>query len=373
MNLTQSRKDYWIHLDPASSDNFMVHGRTYTEPKYDKKLGHYVVTEQGRMCNDRLTCINSIAKTFLPDSLWKSITPGKRAHVFNYTFWELKDENDEVMVPVVQKTDYKPETYFEMQQFTDHLIFGLRGKAELHERYSSFNTRQEDEDNPLKVQYVNKYGQVITHGCSSVKDAYIMVGCPGNVITPMEIARLWGSDVQTNRKLDVMLIEAYLMGIRYKEPPTQNVLHMDVKVIGSDIIKIVPKSDYYGFADNMVFSSKRDYSSDPFIGTRSLERCLIGAILAYRWFFNKPTLKVSLSQVHDPHLENESSWINGDEYVKYMKSVESYSKSGLTTLTKRINSKVDLKWEKYKEHPFFDPKDFVNTDYFSKLSTELED
>lgn len=372
MNLTQSRKDYWIHLNPIGADNFMIHGKTYSEPKLDEKLGHYVVTDEGRMCNDRLTCVNSIAKSFLPEALWDSVKPGMRAHVYNYTFWELKNENDEVVLPIAQKTDYKPDTYFEMQQFTDRLIFGLRGKAELHERYSTFNTRQDDPENPLKVQYVNRYGQVLTHNCSSVTDAYVMIGLPGDMIRPKNIATLWGSDAPTARKLDSMLIEAYMMGIRFIQPPEDDTIHFDVKVINNDIIKLIPQSDYYGFAENLIMSARKDFKSDPNLGVRSLDRCIIGALLSYRWFFNKPDLKVSLSLIHDENLEDSSSWDNKKEYAKYMKSVNTYAKSGLATLTKRINSKVDIKTKGYKEDAFFIPKKFLNKEFQNREKDELE-
>lgn len=370
MKMTQGRKDFWIHLNPEGSDNFMVHGRTYSEPRFDKKLGHYVVSDEGRMCNDRLTCVNCTSKSFLPQALWDSVTPGKRAHVVNYTFWELKDENDATVPPIAQKTDYQPDTYFEMQQFTDHLIFGLRGKAELHERYSSFNTRQDDPENPLKVQFVNKYGQVITHGCNSVTDGYIFIGSPGEIIKPYNIAKLWGEDLTTRRQLDTLLVEAYLMGIRYKEPPEDDVIRMNVNVITSEIIKILPQNDYYGFADDMTFCSKRDYRADPYLGTKSLDKSITDTILAYRWFFNKPYLKVSLSLVHNESLEDSATWKNKDEYSKYMSKVESYSKSGLTALTKRINTKVEQKWQKYKEQTFFNPKDYNDSDCFQNIQAE---
>lgn len=371
MNLTQARKDFWVHLNPAGSDNFMVHGRTYSEPRFDKQLGHYVVSDEGRMCNDRLACVNCIAKTFLPDALWNSVTPGKRAHVYNYCFWELKDENDEISLPIAQKTDYSPDTYFEMQQFTDHLIFGLKGKAELHERYSTFNTRQDNPANPLNVQFVNKYGQVITHGCGSVIDDYVMIGCRGDVVSPFNIARLWGSEPNTKRQLDTLLIEAYTMGLRYKEPPKESTIRMNVSVISGEVIRIESLNDYYGFAENMLFCSKHDFHSDPFLGTRNLDKSITGAILAYRWFFNKPDLKVSLSLVHNEKLEAESSWKNQKDYSKYMSNVESYNKAGLAALTKRINGKVEQKWEKYKESPYFKPEDYVSTDCFSQKLCEV--
>lgn len=372
MNLTQARKDFWIHLNPAGSDNFMVHGRTYSEPRFDKQLGHYVVTDEGRMSNDRLTCVNVIAKTFLPEALWKSVTPGKKAHVYNYTFWELKDEKDELSLPIAQKTDYQPETYFEMQQFTDHLVFGLIGKAELHERYSTFNTRQDDPDNPLKVQYVNKYGQVITHGNPNVMDSYIMIGNPGDVVSPYDIAKLWGSDPQTIRKLDTMLIDAYLKGIRFITPPEEDVIKMNVSILNEDLIKVTSNSRYYGFPENMVFSERKKFKSDCCLGIRSLERCLIEAVIAYRWFFGKSNLKVSFSLVHNKKLEEESSWEDEKDYCKYMKHVMKYDAKGMAAFSRTVNDRINAKCEKYKDSHCFVPSDYLEKDFFEKVVENAE-
>ncbi len=57
---------------------------------------------------------------------------------------------------------------------------------------------------------------------------------------------------------------------------------------------------------------------------------------------------------------------------KYFKKDYTYAKSGLATLTKRINSKVDIKTKGYKEDAFFIPKKFLNKEFQNREKDELE-
>lgn len=135
----------------------------------------------------------------------------------------------------------------------------------------------------------------------------------------------------------------------------------------SDIQKLTwDEVQKFGEFTRIVFKQKKTG------GQEYLDRCIIGALLSYRWFFNKPDLKVSLSLIHDENLEDSSSWDNKKEYAKYMKSVNTYANSGLAALTKRINSKVDIKTKGYKEDAFFIPKKFLNKDILNREKDELE-
>ena len=356
---------FWLHYDPNGTGKFNEIFKSRTEPFYDLSQNQYVLTTDGHLDGDRFVILNPIAKAFLPPDLLEQIKPGMKARVTLQGTYELKDKEDAAVEPVQRKYNIHEHGVFEVVPFTDRLIFAKKGHSKLYERSAVIYIPQADEEHPIKEQFIHKDGNVIEYfGGGSIYDHYAIIGHVGNVITPKNLGDLWASDFETDTDLFEMLREAYRYGLRFQEAPKRNIISFDVSVIDKDIFTIDTDDMFYGFGGKQRFCTKRNFNGDVSLKARSLERVIVNALLAYRWFFAKPNLTAKFTLVHDKTMESPKFWTSEDKHREYMAVVENFQNKTFPNMVDKVSNSLESKWSKQpKKELFFDPtkvKDIIN-------------
>ena len=350
--------DFWLHMNPPGGESsFYAVWKSKLEPVYDPREKGYVHTEQASLEGDRFIHLNCNALSLLSQKVRENIKQGIKIHVVDGKCVEIKDYMEKLTEPVKHLYDLEEHEDFEAIRDDSGMIFAEKGTAALHERKAILITREKGKPDVLRVDYVNQKGKIIRHDSDKdVDEAYIDFGCKGEAFVPKYIADLWVSDPEKQSGLSSILVQAYLLGIRFIYPPVKNDIYLHARILPNGLVRVKHYDYFYGFGDELFFSTANNYKSNKELGTRGLEGTIVNAVLSYRWFFNRQNLKVKVVYDHDYELEREYEWQNKEDFVSYMKSVKEYEQNGIIKLEELINNSVNSKWSKRKNNLYFDKK-----------------
>lgn len=237
------------------------------------------------------------------------------------------------------------------------MIFAKMGSCRIYERQAILRTPVPENNGVIREEFVNENCCLVPNPNSIQSDEYyVVLGKAGECISPYELGMLWSSDQSSMKSLKDVLLDAYQHGLGFIKPPEDDVISFKVKIIDDNLVTINCDSDFYSFGKDLLFSIKKDYRPDINLGTRSIDKNIISAILTYRWFFGKPGLKAMFVLEHDEIKESESSWNTQEGYEHYMKLVHDYKKKGLQHLSRIVNQRLSARWRCKKEsNRYFDP------------------
>ena len=327
-------KRLWLHKDPEGLENFNEIFRSRTEPFLDEKENAAVLSEEAHFDGDMImhVCINS--KPMFPKELWEWVGRGEKVGL-DITIKATKKNLDEPITEPITKAIEENKGNGEEYLYThDRLIFGLKGDCTIHERQFILHTPFVDDKTKKNVEYINSYGEIIHHPeCVCPNDCYVVFGHAGDIITPYLVGQHWGNDRSPKTSLRETLVKAYQHGLRFENAPDTDEIVFNVERVKENIIGITCDDEFYGFGENMTFCTLRDYQENSRIGTRGLDKVIIDAIVAYRWFFNKPHL------------------------IAKLKAGKGIEKDFIDALCAFINKKVNDKYDKFKnKRPYFNPQ-----------------
>lgn len=354
---------FYLHCDaPGNPDGFQELWRSKSCPIFNDKEKMFVLSPEARAQNDRQVHVSMWERSLLPEGTIEGVYKGAIAHVFLATCVEWLDKEGRLMTAPCMID--KPSQGGALQVITcnDHLIFGQHGTAKVYDRQGAvFTQNTNEEGNPIKVEYFDKYCDVIHHqGSGSVHDHYRMLGFADKPTTPIEVSKLWLSDKTTRVVIDSLLVEAYKKGLRFIDAPASDEVAFTAKVLKDGIFTLECESDFYGFGDKLMFSTDKEFKPDEERGCDSLETTLINAIVAYRWFFNRPNLMPKITVFKGEGYTNVKFWQSKKDFTDFKKRVNTFEKTVLKKLNDTIEASLSEKWEKRcKRSRHFDPNRMI--------------
>lgn len=332
MRILANQKHFWLHKDPRGPENFNIISKSRTEPILNLEENAAMLSQEGRLDNDRFVFLNNIALSLLPEEIISLVDYGKKVEVLVTTEYRIKDLSEPITEPVDKKWDFIPISGSDIIPCNDRLIFGKKGSCSVYERQAIVRTPLPENNGIIREEFVNENCSLVQNpDCIQSDEYYIILGKAGECISPYKLGMLWSSDRTTMKSLKEVLVDAYLHGLGFIEAPEDDVITFRVKVMDENLVSINCDSDFYSFGKDLIFSIKKDYRPDIDLGTRSVDKNIISAILAYRWFFNKPNLKAMFVLEHDAVKEKETSWNTHEGYKNYKKLVSDYKKKDCST------------------------------------------
>lgn len=295
------KRTFWLHMNPNENNGFGEIWKTRTEPIYSKTKHGYTFTRDGILDDDRMVHLNVNTRAVLPKELHKLVTPGKKVKVNVECTYEIKDIDDpcdEISNRIIYTENVNEP--FKILRCNDHMLFGPDVNVDIHERIGVIYTAQED--NSITIEYINEYGKIIPEASGS----YTIFGKVGDDIIPKTIGDYYCDALTSEQNLEYLLSKAYKQGVRFEEPPKDDVIHLSLCLEEDGILNISCDSDYYGFGNclNLNFSCINEYGryngktlkdiqkdEDFIMSCHIIDRALTQALIAYRWFFNRPNLR----------------------------------------------------------------------------------
>lgn len=356
MRIQANQRHFWLHKDPQGPENFNIISKSRTEPILNVEENAAMLSVEGKLDDDRFVFVNSPAQFMLPEELIRLVDYGKKVEVLVTAEYRVKDLSDPITEPIERKWDFTPVSGSDIIPCHDRMMFAKMGSCRIYERQAVVRTPLPD-NKGFREEFVNENCSLVPNpDCVQSDEYYTILGKSGECITPYKLGMLWSSDRSTMKSLKDILVDAYQHGLGFIEAPEDDVITFRVKIMDENLVSINCDNDFYSFGKDLVFSTKKDYRPDMELDTMSVDRNIISAILAYRWFFNKPNLKAMFVLDHDASKETESSWTNAEGYEKYMKLVYDYKKKGLQHLSRIVNLRLAARWKCKKENNRrFDP------------------
>lgn len=356
---------FYLHCDDQNNPNgFNEVWRSRTCPVFDGKTKSFYLTPEGKAQDDRLVHVSLWERSLLPEGTIEGVRKGAIAHVFLATCVEWLDKDGRLMTAPVVPMQQNSGGALQVITCNDNLIFGQYGTAKLYDRQGAVFSHTETEEvggSPLKVEYFDRYCDVIRHpGTGSVHDYYHMIGFTDKPTTPIAISKLWISDRITKVTIDSLLVDAYKKGLRFIEAPDSDEIEFTAKVFKDGIFTLECESDFYGFGGKLTFSASNGFKPDEDNSCNSLERTIINSIVAYRWFFNRPNLIPKISVFKGDAYTNENCWNSKKEFADFKKRINAFEKKTLKELNAIIASSIEEKWGKRcKRSKHFDPNRMI--------------
>lgn len=352
-----NQRHFWLHKDPQGPENFNIISKSRTEPILNLEENTAILSQEGKLDDDRFVFLNSNALNLLPEEVIRQVSFGKKVEVLVTAEYRVKDLSDPITEPIDRKWDFTPVTGSDIIPCHDRMMFGKMGSCRIYERQAIVRTPIPEKGNIIREEFVNENCCLVPNPDSIQSDEYyVILGKAGECITPYNLGMLWSSDHRTMNSLKDVLVDAYQHGLGFIKSPEDDVITFRVKVMDETLVSINCDSDFYSFGKDLIFSTKKDYRPDMDLETRSIDRNIISAIIAYRWFFNKPDLKAQFVLDHNVDKETESSWTTRQGYENYMKLVHDYKKKGLQHLSRIVNQRLTARWKcKNENSRRFDP------------------
>lgn len=357
MRIQANQRSFWLHKDPQGPENFNIISKSRTEPILNLEVNAAMLSHEGKLDDDRFVYLNCNALSLLPQEVVNLVGYGKKVEVLVTAEYRVKDLSEPITEAIERKWDFTPVSGSDIVPCHDRMIFGKVGSCRIYERQAIVRTPLPENNGIIREEYVNENCSLVQNpDCIQSDEYYVMLGKAGECISPYKLGMLWSSDRCTMKSLKDILVDAYQHGLGFFEAPDDDVITFRVKVIDENLVSVNCDSDFYSFGKDLIFSIKKDYRPDIDLDTRSVDKNIISAILAYRWFFNKPNLKAMFVLDHDVTKETESSWTTREGYEHYMKLVYDYKKKGLQHLSRIVNLRLSARWKcKNENNRRFDP------------------
>lgn len=349
--------EFWVHRDPQTDGMPTQYWTSHTEPIFDNKKNGYVISDIGHRLGDKPIFLNLTTKALLPPDMCSQIKPGMKARVTLEGFYELKDSDNKTVEPIRDILRDNDSKDLAIRQFNDGLVFGKKGEAKIYTRTAVVLSKQVNDIYPIKAEYMNELGEVVARGGEgSIQDYYQILGYPGDVISPRLVGNLWGDDYVTYEGLDSLLVQAYRHGLRFEEAPEGNEVVIDAVLLPTGEIELRSSSPFYGFGTVVIVDPKKSYKADDKSNIRSIDRTIVNAMIAYRWFFNKPELKVVINGERHICADDPSLWKTKKEYNSFHRKTDTFVNKTIYKLSKLINDKIEERWKKrIARSSHFDP------------------